>query len=128
MLEALHLKGIKIALGSSADRIKVDANLDAAGIPMDYFSAVISGENVKNKKPSPDVFLLAADAMGVNPADCIVVEDAVNGIKAAKAAGMKCIAVTSSFPAEQLMKEHPDFICKDIPDVQKTLEQMTASK
>jgi len=97
LLELLSEKGVPMALASSADRIKVDANLKSAQIPMELFKAIICGENVERKKPAPDVFLKAARAMGVNPVNCVVVEDAVNGIAAAKAAGMKCIAVVSSF-------------------------------
>jgi HAD superfamily hydrolase (TIGR01509 family) len=121
LLNLLQEKGIPFAVGSSADRIKVDANLKAADIPIGWFSAVVSGENVQNKKPAPDVFLQAAQAMGVQPVDCIVVEDAVNGIRAAKAGGMKCIAVTTSFSEEELLKENPDSICRDIPAVQQEL-------
>ncbi len=128
LLNLLCEKGIKTAVGSSADRIKVDANLSAAGIPADIFSAIVCGEDAENKKPAPDLFLKAAQAMGVNPADCIVVEDAVNGIKAAKLAGMKCIAVTSSFSLEQLIREKPDYICGNIPDVQQQLIKLALNK
>jgi HAD superfamily hydrolase (TIGR01509 family) len=121
LLRKLQEMGIKFALGSSADRIKVDANLKAAGIPTEWFSAIISGENVYHKKPAPDIFLQAAQAMSVQPADCIVIEDAVSGIRAAKAGGMKCIAITTSFSEEELAKEHPDCICRDISAVQREL-------
>lgn len=122
LLQMLHKKGIKTALGSSADRIKVDANLKAAKISPGLFNAIISGENVKNKKPAPDIFLRAAEEMGVEPGKCIVVEDAVNGIKAAKAGRMKAIAVASSFSAEELAAAQPDYICKDIPDVMRQIK------
>ncbi len=124
LLKLLKEKEIPMALASSADRIKVDANLKSAEIPMRLFNAIISGENVERKKPAPDVFLKAAQAMGVNPVNCVVVEDAVNGIAAAKAAGMKCIAVVSSFPREQLVEANPDYICNDIPDVQQKLIEL----
>ncbi len=121
LLEKLQEMKVKMALASSADRVKVDANLKAAGISLHLFNAVVSGENVKNKKPAPDIFLKAAQEMNADPSCCIVIEDAVNGVTAAKTAGMKCIAVTSSFDAEQLKKVKPDWICKDIPAVQKEL-------
>ena len=57
---------------------------------------------MKNKKPAPDIFLTAAERLGVNPHACAVVEDAVNGIQAAKAAGMRCVAVAQSFPPDRL--------------------------
>jgi beta-phosphoglucomutase-like phosphatase (HAD superfamily) len=64
----------------------------------------VTGEAVLNKKPAPDIFLMAAEKLGVIPAECIVVEDAVNGLQAAKAAGMRCVAVATTFPAGQLLE------------------------
>lgn len=124
LLNLLNEKGIPMALASSADKIKVDANLKSAAIPKELFKAIISGDYVEHNKPAPDVFLKAAQAIGVNPVNCVVVEDAVNGIAAAKAAGMKCIAVVSSFSREQLSKANPDYICNDIPDVQHKLIEL----
>jgi beta-phosphoglucomutase-like phosphatase (HAD superfamily) len=64
----------------------------------------VTGEAVSNKKPAPDIFLTAAEKLGVTPAECVVVEDAVNGLQAANAAGMRCVAVATTFPAGQLME------------------------
>lgn len=64
LLKLLKEKEIPMALASSADRIKVDANLKSAQIPMELFKVIISGENVEHKKPAPDIFLKAAQAMG----------------------------------------------------------------
>jgi beta-phosphoglucomutase-like phosphatase (HAD superfamily) len=91
-----------IAVASSADEVKVRANLQKIGLPVEVWNAVIWGEDVKKKKPAPDIFLFAAKKLGVDPANCVVVEDAVNGIQAAKAAGMRCVAVATSFPSEKL--------------------------
>ena len=124
LLSWLHGKGVKSALVSAADMIKVDANLKAAGISMELFGAVVSAENVKHKKPAPDVFIQSAQAIRVNPENCIVVEDAVNGIRAAKAGGMRCIAVTTSFTEEELAAEQPDWICTDIPAVERVLMRL----
>ena len=63
---------------------------------------VLTGESVTRNKPAPDIFLLAAQKLGVNPVECVVVEDAVNGVQAAKAARMRCVAVAQTFPAERL--------------------------
>ena len=69
----------------------------------DNFDVVVSAaDDVKNGKPAPDIFLKAAEKLNVKPEECVVVEDALNGIKAAKAAGMKCIANTNSFPKDKL--------------------------
>lgn len=117
MLQKLKADGWRMALASSADRIKIEANLQVAGIPVEVFHAIVSGEDVKNKKPHPEIFLLAAEKLGVDAAKCIVVEDAVNGIRAAKAAGMRCIGVASTFPKEVLSAENPDYLCKQTSDV-----------
>ncbi len=93
---------LKIAVASSADRIKVAANLDKIGLPVQSWDAVVTGEDVVNKKPAPDIFLKAAKELATAPANCVVVEDAVNGIEAALAAGMRCVAVAQSFPPERL--------------------------
>ena len=76
--------------------------LEEIGLNFDTFDAVIVGEDVEHKKPSPDIFLLAAERMGLAPTECLVIEDALNGVQAAKAAGAGCLAITTSFTAEQL--------------------------
>lgn len=104
-----------IAVASSADRRKVEGNLNEIKIPAETFDAVITGNDVKNKKPDPEIFLLAAKNIGLNPKDCLVVEDALSGIKAAKAAGCKCLAITSSFNPSQL--PGADFYAQDLAHV-----------
>lgn len=117
LLIMLKDKGWHMSLASSADRVKIDANIKAAGLPRDCFSAIISGEDVVEKKPSPEIYLKAAAMLGIHPSDCVVVEDAINGIKAARAAGMRCIGITTSFTAEELKKEGADFVCSRIRDI-----------
>ena len=91
-----------LALASSADRVKIVANLEKIGLPERSWQAVVTGEDVQFKKPAPDLFLAAAARLGRAPHECTVVEDAVNGLEAAKAAGMRCVAVAQTFPAERL--------------------------
>ncbi len=93
---------LKIAVASSADRIKIEANLHKIGLPPSEWDAVVSADDVVHKKPAPDIFLAAARKLGLAPSGCVVVEDAINGIQAAKAAEMRCVAVAHSFPADQL--------------------------
>jgi len=95
-------RGWKLAVASSADMRKVKGNLDEIGLGFDRFDAVISGEDVEHKKPAPDIFLLAAGQIGVKPSQCLVIEDAPSGVKAAKAAGAMCLGITSSFSKEEL--------------------------
>lgn len=95
-------KGLKLAVASSADRVKIEINLREIGLPVDTFDAIVSGEDVERKKPFPDIYLLAAQKLGLQSDECLVVEDAVSGVKAAKAAGAKCLALTTSFSAYKL--------------------------
>jgi len=90
------------AVASSADRIKIVANLNKIGLPVDTWQAIVTAEDVELRKPHPDLFLMAAKRLGVSPEHCTVVEDAVNGIAAAKAAGMRCVAVATTFAANLL--------------------------
>jgi HAD superfamily hydrolase (TIGR01509 family) len=108
-------KGLKLALATSADTIKMEVNLKEIGLSRDSFQTIITGLDVKKKKPFPDIYLKAAKRLGVKPGDCLVVEDAVSGIEAAKAAGCRCLAVTSSFDAPALMKA--DWICDSLVNV-----------
>lgn len=107
----------KNAVASSADWRKVKGNLAEIKIPAETFNAVVAGEDVKNKKPAPDIFLLAAKKIGLDSKDCLVVEDALSGIKAAKAAGYKCLVITSSFTPQQLAGA--DFYAPDLARVPK---------
>lgn len=106
---------LKVAVASSADLIKIEANLRKIGLPPTTWDAVVSAEDVVHKKPAPDIFLAAARKLGMTPAECVVVEDAVNGIQAAKAAGMRCVAVAQSFPPDKLTLA--DYVRPTIADV-----------
>lgn len=95
---------LKIALATSADKTKMEANLEVMDFPLSTFDAVVNGLDIKRKKPYPDIYIKAASLIGVSPRNCLVVEDAVNGVEAAKAAGSRCLAITSSFTRSQLHK------------------------
>ncbi len=97
-------QGLKLAVATSADRVKMEINLKEIGLPEDTFHATINGLEVERKKPFPDIFIGAAKKLGLNPKDCLVVEDAINGIDAAKAAGARVLGLTTSFTKEQLCK------------------------
>jgi beta-phosphoglucomutase len=116
LVHACRDAGLRIAVASSADQVKVIANLEKIGLPVEFWDAVIWGEDVKNKKPAPDIFLFAASRLGVEPGSCVVVEDAVNGIQSASSAGMRCVAVATSFQAREL--RGADVIRQRISDIQ----------
>lgn len=117
ILETLHASGVKTALASSAGAYKVDINIRCIGVDKNIFSAVITGSDVEKKKPAPDIFLAAAEKAGEKPSDCLVLEDAVSGVQAAKAAGMRAAAVTTSFDGETLLAAGADFVCDDLTEV-----------
>ena len=108
LLDTLDQAGLLIALASSADRIKVTANLNAIDVGTERFAALVTGEDVERKKPAPDIYLEASRQLGIPPETCCVVEDAVSGVQAAKAAGMRCIAVTTSFGDDELLAAGAD--------------------
>jgi cytidine deaminase len=99
---AARQRGLKLAVATSADRIKLHGNLTAIRLPESSFDAIITGSEVPRKKPHPDIFLLAAERLGVSPADCLVVEDAPSGLQAGRAAGCACLGITSTFDAATL--------------------------
>jgi HAD superfamily hydrolase (TIGR01509 family) len=107
-------RSLKLALATSADRIKMDINLTALNLEPQTFDLKINGLEVERKKPFPDIYLEAARRLGVPPEECLVVEDAVSGVRAAKTAGCRCLALTTSFPAEHLAGA--DWICKNLKD------------
>jgi HAD superfamily hydrolase (TIGR01509 family) len=116
-VRAGRLRGYKLALATSADRVKMLGNLSEIGIPLDAFDAVITGDDVERKKPDPQIFLLAAQRLGLRPAECLVVEDAPNGVRAARAAGCRCLGILSSFAAEALVEAGADWTAPDLASV-----------
>ena len=111
-IEKCRQKGLKLALATSADKIKMDANLKEIGIRDDVFDVKINGLDITRKKPFPDIYLKAAEMLGLSPEECLVVEDAVNGIEAAIQAGAKTLALTTSFKADSFPDAH--WICADL--------------
>ncbi len=101
ILDLLQKAGFRQAIASSAPVINIGLILESTGIGR-FFEAVVSGDEVKAGKPDPEIFLEASRRLAVAPARCVVVEDAIPGVTAAKAAGMRCVAVTNSHPASEL--------------------------
>lgn len=101
LVSALRLEGIPRAIGSSTPRGNLDAIFAATGLG-ELFDAVVCGDDVVHGKPAPDVFLLAAQMLGLPPAECLVVEDAHAGIEAAHRAGIPVLAVATTNPLSEL--------------------------
>ena len=108
---ALARADFSVAIASSAERKLVYAILEAVKMPYQKM-ARITGCDVKHKKPNPQIFQLAIGKINLPEKNCVVIEDAPDGIAAAKAAGCKCIAVTNSLPADRL--EQADLIVNDL--------------
>ena len=101
LLTALHERDIPMAVASSAPRQNADTFLKMLGIKS-LFKAIVSGEEVATGKPDPQIFLLAAKKLNVEPCCCAVIEDAVGGVSAAHAAGMRSVGVAANHPRESL--------------------------
>ena len=101
LITALKEHGFKIAIASSAPMENIRLITQSLKIHS-RFDAIISGWEVTRGKPDPQTFLLAAEKLGVEPENCIVIEDAISGVTASKRAGMRCIAVTNTTPREEL--------------------------
>ncbi len=108
-------RGLSLALASSADEIKVVGNLHEIGLPPSTFDVIVNGSQVARKKPAPDLFLEASRRLRLEPSGCLVVEDAIAGVAAAKAAGARCLALTTSFPAGQLTEA--DWVATNLAEV-----------
>jgi beta-phosphoglucomutase len=118
LLAAFANAGWPQALGSSAPRGNLDL-LIAATNTAHYFTHVVSGDDVTKGKPNPEVFLKAAAGIGMDPRQCVVFEDAVAGVAAARAGGIKCIAVTfvGHHPAEKLLDAGADRVVASLEEV-----------
>jgi HAD superfamily hydrolase (TIGR01509 family) len=110
-------RGLALAVASSADEIKVVGNLREIGLPPESFDVVVDGCQVARKKPAPDLFLEACRELRLEPSRCLIIEDALSGVAAAKAAGARCLAVTTSFPREPLAAAGADWIAPNLADV-----------
>ena len=116
LVQTCRQAGLRVAVASGTDRVKALAGLRKIGLPEESWNTVVSGEQVQRNKPAPDIFLSTAQKLGVDPSACVVLEDSVNGVRAAKAAGMRCIAVAQTFPASRL--QEADVVRDSITDVQ----------
>lgn len=115
LLEALRGK-IKMSLASMNNRSVIIHLLKAKGLDK-YFESVLTAESISHSKPSPEIFLKAAMTLEAKPETCVVVEDSIFGVKAAKSAKMGCVAVTTGFYSkEELLKEKPDLIIETLSD------------
>lgn len=103
LLTYLHHQGYRMAVASSTKKAKVEHNLASAGV-RSYFDVVVAGDMVAKSKPEPDIYLRAAAELGVDPVDCIALEDSRNGLLSAYAAGMQVIMVPDLWQPDDVVK------------------------
>jgi beta-phosphoglucomutase family hydrolase len=113
LLTALQANGVRLAVGTSAPRENVDLVLDRGGIRA-FFGAVVYEGMVRRGKPAPDVFLRAAELLGVPPRRCVVVEDAPTGVRAARAAGMAAVGVATNHAEQELLHAGARLVVPDL--------------
>lgn len=115
-------QGLNLAVATSADKVKLDGNLTEIGLDHGVFDVLVNGLEVERKKPAPDVFLEAAKRLDLEPALCMVVEDAPSGIRAAKRAGCLCCGVTSSFEPTQLETAGADIVVDKLSAIPEAMK------
>ena len=101
-IKDLRKQGIKTAVVTSSNQIKMEAVYQHHPEFKDLFDAILTSEDFERSKPDPDCYLKAAERFGVNPEDCVVFEDSFNGLKSGRAAGMRVIGLATTNPAESI--------------------------
>ena len=120
LLDFLASEHIGTAIASSNDRDKIDRNLRLAGLE-DYFNTIISGEDIVESKPDPEIFLKAAGELGVAPENCLVLEDTPRGAEAAEAAGIPVILVPDMISPDGEAASRAEAVLKDLFQVREYL-------
>ncbi len=128
VIQRLKRLGIPHAVVSSAPLWKVEVNLRAIGLKREDFDYIGSEEDVKRNKPYPDVYLNAAIKLGMDPSECLVVEDSLGGVKAGYRAGMSVLALATSLDAVTLTRSEADAVITDLSALPhfESKEELTA--
>ena len=122
LIKKLHKSGIKLAIASSSGMPRILSSIKKLGVKGE-FDCIVSGMEVDNPKPAPDVFLKAAEGLCVLPSECIVIEDSVNGMKAAKNAGMVCVMYENSSLGRQ-DSQFADYILQGFEGIDESFFNM----
>jgi len=115
-LRSLRDSGINTAVATGGPSENVRLVLHGSRFE-DAFDTIVTGPEVRESKPHPAIFLLAANRLGLGPADCVVFEDSPAGIQAGKAAGSRCIALATTHTTDELRQYQPDRIIKDFTEL-----------
>jgi len=116
LIKSLKGESVKIAVATSSTTDRAKTLLDLVGV-RDKLDVLVTSEDVQKHKPNPEIFLRAAREMGVDPTDCVVFEDALNGIQAANAAGMKSVAVLTEYFTKEDFENLADLIIEDFSEI-----------
>lgn len=113
IFEYIRNNGLKCAVATSTRRESAEKTLHEIGV-WDYLDAVVYGDEVEHGKPEPDIFLRAANAIGVNPSEAVVVEDSINGIKAGYVAGMRVVHIPDTIAIDDDIRKLTYMVCDDL--------------
>lgn len=126
LLELLNYareKNILCAVATSTSRDRADALIKRAGI-FDYFSAIVYGDDIVCGKPAPDIFILAAEKLGLPPSQCMGIEDSKNGILAVQKSGMLSVLIPDVIKPDDTMKNAASLLYDNLFEVKKYLEKL----
>ncbi len=117
LLARCYRAGLPMAVASSAMTKNVEFIVDALGF-RSYFRCLVTGDEVSHPKPDPEIYLRTACKLGVKPASCVTFEDSFVGVESAKRAGMKCVAIASTFPTDELREQtRADLVVKSFAEL-----------
>lgn len=122
LLEYLHTKGYKIALATGSGRRQTMWNLQNTGL-LQCFETIVCGDEVKKSKPDPEIFRKAAEKLGLSPAQCLIIEDSLNGIRAAGDGGFRAVMVPDLTMPDEAARQKVDRVLKDLTEVILFLEE-----
>ena len=117
LMDECRAEGIPLAVASSAMTKNVDFVVDTLKL-RSYFASIVTGDDVSRPKPDPEIYIQAAERLTLAPAKCVAFEDSFVGIESAKRASMKCVAIASTFPAEELRSQtQADLVVKNFEEL-----------
>jgi len=117
LIDECHAEGIPLAVASSAMTKNVDFVVDTLKLRF-YFASIVTGDDVSRPKPDPEIYIKAAEKLRLAPEKCVAFEDSFVGLESAKRASMKCVAIASTFPAEELRRQtQADLVVEDFQEL-----------
>lgn len=123
LLEYLRKSKIKTAVATSTSEVSASRSLEIAGVTK-YFDAFIFGDNVTNGKPHPEIYLTAAEKLGVKPQECVALEDSFNGIRSAYNAGMTAIMIPDMLLPDDEIRKKASYVLNDLSEVISIIKKL----